>query len=160
MKRILVIFFALFLDMATLQAGNLPFDIEAGGGISFSSGNNNFFVEGSALVHVHKNLYLRSKLVEITFGTGSSISLGTGVGLDLMLFTKRAKISPYFVGGFNLFSTSGSSTFSAVVGGGMEFGKKKGFRPFVEGSLEIYSVNFGGASSSSTAFNIKGGIRI
>lgn len=158
MKRFLVMFFALFLGVATLQAGHLPFGIEAGGGISISSGNNNLFLEGSALVHVHKNLYLRPELVEITFGSGSSISLGTGAGLDLMLFTKGAKMRPYFVGGFNLFSTSGSSTFSAVVGGGIESGKKKGFRPFIEGTLEIISVSIEGRSS--TAFNIKGGIRI
>ncbi|GEM_PF-6090399 len=160
MKRFLTIFMAGFFAITSLQAGHLPFSIEAGGGISIAGGNNNFFLEGSALIHFYKNLYIRPQVVEIDFGSGSSFSLGTGIGLDLLLFTKSSKMRPYFVGGFDLFSGRGSSTFSAVVGGGMEFGKKKGFRPFVEGTLEIISVSFGGASSSSTVLKIRGGIRI
>jgi len=161
MERKIIILVAALILTSTIFAGTLPFGLEAGGGVSLNSDSNTFLIQGSALVKIIRDFYLRATLVEFDFESGSSsFSAGTGFGIDLLYFLKGKNFRPYALGGFYLRSGEGISDFNLTAGGGLELGKRGRIRPFVEGSINLISLSIDGSSSSSTSFVIKGGIRI
>ncbi|MCD6192918.1 MAG: hypothetical protein J7L26_05540 [Candidatus Aminicenantes bacterium] len=162
MKKHLLLL-VLILSLAGLgTAAKLPLRYEAGGGLAISEGNNSFYFEGSVLIKVYQRFFVRAGLFNLNLASGSNtVSLGTGLGLDLVYFFSGGSFQPYGLGGFTLVSGGGVSTANLKVGGGLEFSRllKGKMRPFVEGSFSLYSISSGGSSSSSNQFTIGAGVR-
>ncbi len=135
--------------------------IEGGAGYVLAENDNHFFINGSALVNVVNNFYIRSELARISFHSGSTkISVGTMSPVDLMLFFPSSTFNPYGLAGINLTTGGGATYFNLRAGAGVEFKFNEArFYPFVEGDLDLYSFSYSGASSTDNVITIKGGIR-
>jgi hypothetical protein len=165
MKKI--IFITVICIISAINANQLPVGIELGTGYTIQDGNDPLLFEGSALVNVYKNFYLRTELANITFVSDETyMSIGTGQGIvglvmipsygvDLMMFSYAPTFAPYGLGGFNITSGGGHSYFSIKLGAGSEFEISKSFKPFAEVALNVYK-----NGDTQTAITLKGGIRI
>jgi hypothetical protein len=140
----------------------MPVGIEVGAGYVLAENDNHFIVNGSALVNIVNNFYLRSELARLSFHSGYSlISLGTLSPVDLMIFFPQQTFNPYGLAGVKLITGHGLTTFDLRAGAGVEFKFNEArFYPFVEGDLDLYSWSSGGLSGSDNVITIKGGIRI
>ncbi len=157
MKRILVVL--TLLSVISLSYADWPVGVEAGAGFVLQSNNNHLFINGSALVKVINNLYIRGQIAKICFEGGDIyIDAGTLTPVDLLMFFPSETFNPYAIGGIN-FSTGGGYTEWALrAGGGLEFKLNEArFYPFVEAILDLYDSN---RSDLHNAVTLKGGIRI
>ena len=143
-------------------ANAMPVGLEAGAGYVLFENDNHFFVNGSALINVVNNFYVRTELARISFHSGSTlISLGTMSPIDLMLFFPSSTFNPYGLAGINLTTGGGVTLFNVRAGAGVEFKFNEArFYPFVEADLDLASVSAGGASNTENAITLKGGIRV
>jgi len=140
----------------------MPVGIEAGAGYVLAENDNHFFINGSALVNVVNNFYIRTELARISFHSGSTlISLGTMSPVDLMLFFPSPTFNPYGLAGINLTTGSGVTYFNLRAGAGVEFKFNEArVYPFVEADLDLQSLSGGGVSTTHNVITLKGGIRI
>ncbi len=139
-----------------------PVGLEAGAGYTLAENHNHFFLNGSALIKVVDNFYVRTELVRLSFHSGSTlISLGTRSPVDLMMFFPSQTFNPYGLAGINLLTGGGTTDFYLRAGAGVEFKFNEArFFPFVEADLDLQSISTGGSSSSDNVITIKGGIRV
>lgn len=140
----------------------MPIGIEAGAGYVLAENDNHLFINGSALVNIVNNFYIRTELARLSFHSGSTlISLGTMSPVDLMLFFPSNTFNPYGLAGVNLTTGGGATYFNLRAGAGVEFKFNEArFYPFVEGDLDLYSWSSGGVSTTHNVITLKGGIRI
>lgn len=100
MKKLLLVVVLMSIISVTYA---LPVGLEAGAGYVLAENANHFFLNGSALIKVVDNFYVRTELVRISFHSGSTlISLGTMSPIDLMLFFPSPTFNPYGLAGINL----------------------------------------------------------
>jgi hypothetical protein len=158
MKKLLVVCAIICLISV---ANALPVGVELGAGYTIHENNDHFFISGGALVNIHENFYLRTTLAQLSFfEDGNSIYIGTGSGLDLMMFSYAPKFAPYGLGGLHINNGGGVTSINLRLGVGSEFEISKAFKPFAEISLDVIRTSTSGNSNTETPVTIKGGIRI
>ena len=131
---------------------------EAGAGYVIAENDNHLFINGSALVNVVNNFYIRTELARISFHSDdpkTKVFLGTMSPIDLMLFFPSNTFNPYGLAGVKL-TTGGSTIFDIRAGAGVEFKFNEArFFPFVEAILDLET----GGSNPNHVITLKGGIR-
>jgi hypothetical protein len=145
----------------------LPVGFEGGAGYVLEENHNYFFVNGSALINIANNFYVRTELARLSFHSGSTVislgtmsSIGTILPIDLMMFFPQQTFNPYGLAGLNLTTGGGTTYFGLRAGAGVEFKFNEArFFPFVEANLDLAS-HSNGTSSTDNVITIKGGIRV
>ncbi|MEO0076346.1 MAG: hypothetical protein ABIK19_01590 [candidate division WOR-3 bacterium] len=160
MKYIWVIIVLLsFITMSSAEKFPVGFGIA--GGYSVGDPTNYFFVEGTGLINIYKELYARFGLFNIQFrSTGTHTSFGTGVfcpGIDLMLFFRQQSFAPYALTGFMYSTGGGANNLLLRLGGGVEFiPSVLPTYPYAEFDLDINAAT----GSTNTIAIFKLGIRV
>lgn len=157
MKKILIILS--LVSIVSLTYADWPVGVEVGAGLKLQNNSNHFFINGSAMVKVIDNLYVRGQLIKLCFDDGDLvISAGTMTPVDLLMFFPSETFNPYAIGGFDFMTGSGYTSWALRAGGGLEFKLNEArFYPFVEAVLDLWDSN---VTDVSNAVTLKGGIRV
>jgi len=159
MKKLLLV----IVLMSIISVSNaIPVGLEASAGYALAENANHFFLNGSALIKVANNFYVRTELARLSFHSDNTkIFLGTMSPVDIMMFFPSQTFNPYGLAGINLSTGGGLTSFYLRAGAGIEFKLNEArFFPFVEADLGLASVSAGGISTTDNVITLKGGIRI
>ena len=162
--RKLSIVVLLVMFAASFAFAKLPLALEGAMGIGISNGSTAISLDGGALLDITERVKARATVLSLNLSGGSGVYIGTGVGLDGILYFPLKQMKPYGIMGLQFTSASGWSNFGLNIGGGVEFALHNSpIRPFGELVIGVLSTSYssGGYSSSSsnTIVNIRGGIR-
>ncbi|MBS4015159.1 MAG: hypothetical protein KGZ86_01800 [Candidatus Latescibacteria bacterium] len=161
MKKYLLIFGLICITATAFGYKKMIVGIEGGVGYVLKENHDHFFVEGSVLINIKNNLYVRTEFARISFLSGGThINIGTMSPVDLMMFFESKTFNPYALAGVNLHTGGGYTTFNVRAGAGVEFKFNEArFFPFVEGVLDLNMMSNGGSTTDNT-ITVKGGVRI